>query len=461
MPYKSNSDLPDSVKNVLPSGAQEIFRKAFNSAVAQYDGDEETAMKVAWSAVKKSGYKKKDDKWIKEGEEESENNLDELEEMSIGFNVVSFDQLEAQEKAVERAKDIERLTYAFTEMIENIMYLDEIEDKIGAINMLTEQFTSRLSMMQEAEQRRAISENDGDKVELSENEESPITTISESDVGPLHAIVRIIRPGWGNQRNNHYYPKDVLSRDAYRFIGAKMYETDHKQNEKSTRTWVSTIEDIVGFDENGAPLAKVAVHDSSFAERLKNLNSLGMLEKMECSIYANGLAKPGFKMNGREGKQVESITGVSSVDWVTKAGAGGAAVSLMENESNEENIMPEIVEEQEVEEEQAETIQEVEIQEQDKPVEFLEVDAIKDILKETKLPDYAQKRLAYSGRFKTKEEVIEAANAEIQYLKEVTGAGKPFGMAARPQPQIAESSVDKLAELEKAKNQHIKDFMKQ
>ena len=62
MPYKSISELPKNVKNVLPKHAQEIFKEAYNSAWDEYDkpeerrGDssrEETAMKIAWSAVKK------------------------------------------------------------------------------------------------------------------------------------------------------------------------------------------------------------------------------------------------------------------------------------------------------------------------------------------------------------------------------------------------------------------------
>lgn len=73
MPYQSVSSLPKSVKDNLPAHAQEIYKEAFNSAYKEYKdpkdrrGDasrEETAHKVAWSAVEKS-YKKKDDKWVK------------------------------------------------------------------------------------------------------------------------------------------------------------------------------------------------------------------------------------------------------------------------------------------------------------------------------------------------------------------------------------------------------------
>lgn len=70
MPYRSISELPDNVRNVLPRHAQEIYKEAYGSAYDQYDrpserrGDadrEETAHRVAWSAVKKAGCEKGDD----------------------------------------------------------------------------------------------------------------------------------------------------------------------------------------------------------------------------------------------------------------------------------------------------------------------------------------------------------------------------------------------------------------
>ncbi|EIN2896181.1 putative cation transport regulator ChaB [Escherichia coli] len=56
MPYKTKSDLPESVKHVLPSHAQDIYKEALNSAWDQYKDKEdrrddasreETAHKVA------------------------------------------------------------------------------------------------------------------------------------------------------------------------------------------------------------------------------------------------------------------------------------------------------------------------------------------------------------------------------------------------------------------------------
>ena len=64
MPYSSVSDLPDSVRDNLPKHAPEIYKEAFNSAYDEYasrgaEWREETAHKVAWTAVKKK-YKKEE-----------------------------------------------------------------------------------------------------------------------------------------------------------------------------------------------------------------------------------------------------------------------------------------------------------------------------------------------------------------------------------------------------------------
>ncbi len=64
MPYKILNDLPDSVQHSLPKHAQEIYLQAFNHAFTEYKGDEITAHKVAWSAVKRV-YQKTKMHWIK------------------------------------------------------------------------------------------------------------------------------------------------------------------------------------------------------------------------------------------------------------------------------------------------------------------------------------------------------------------------------------------------------------
>jgi cation transport regulator len=62
LPYNKITELPKQVKDNVPKHGQEIYKEAFNSAIEQYDGDEERAHRVAWSAVKEK-YKKEDGEW--------------------------------------------------------------------------------------------------------------------------------------------------------------------------------------------------------------------------------------------------------------------------------------------------------------------------------------------------------------------------------------------------------------
>ena len=64
MPYATNDDLPPSVRDHLPAHAQDIFREAFNHAFSEHAGDEATAGRIAWGAVKRS-YEKVGSDWVR------------------------------------------------------------------------------------------------------------------------------------------------------------------------------------------------------------------------------------------------------------------------------------------------------------------------------------------------------------------------------------------------------------
>ena len=80
--YRSPEELPSNVRENLPKHAQEIYMKAFNNAWNQYKeperrrggaatSREETAHKVAWSAVQKEYMKDpKTGEWVKRPGEE-------------------------------------------------------------------------------------------------------------------------------------------------------------------------------------------------------------------------------------------------------------------------------------------------------------------------------------------------------------------------------------------------------
>jgi len=273
--------------------------------------------------------------------------------------------------------------------------------------------------------------------------------LPHTELVPLHLDVALITPGWGNKRDNHYYPTDVVRRDAGVFAGSKMYESDHRPAEKSTRTWVSTVKEITGFTDDGAPIAQVSVHDKGFAERLVALAKDNLLDKMECSILAGGTARKG-KVDGRKGNIVEAITSADSVDWVTKAGAGGRALALAESE---EVSMPEQstegTTEQEVpEEEMAEEATQTTFAEQEEPEapapEPLAAEKVKELVEATNLPKAARAKLT-EAQYGDEGEAQAAIQAEIAYIKELTGSGRPFAQGAGEAPQATPlSEEDKL-----------------
>jgi cation transport regulator len=72
MPYDSITELPKAVRESLPTRAQQIYRRVFNSAWKEYTDPkrrrggasrEQTAHKVAWAAVKES-YEKRSGRWV-------------------------------------------------------------------------------------------------------------------------------------------------------------------------------------------------------------------------------------------------------------------------------------------------------------------------------------------------------------------------------------------------------------
>ena len=147
-----------------------------------------------------------------------------------------------------------------------------------------------------------------------------------ADRGPLKLWIRVIKPGWGNKKDNNYYPPEVVKRDAQVFEGAKMFVTDHRAEEKNARTEVAVIERSPAFfAEDGSLVALASIWDPAFAEATRNRARAGQLGTLRCSILAKGQVKPGFEQDGRKGSLVEAIRGdpKPDVDWVTRDGAGG------------------------------------------------------------------------------------------------------------------------------------------
>jgi len=266
---------------------------------------------------------------------------------------------------------------------------------------------------------------------------------------PLRLDVGIIKVGPGNARDNHYYTDALLERDGGIFKGAKMYATDHRNDEKSVRTEVSLLEDVVGvreFADGRYLVGKAVVFNPDFAEDVRNRADAGVLDSLHCSILAKGSAKPG-KVGETEYNIVQEITDSQSVDWVTRAGAGGHALQLAELAAEpEQEPEPEVG---------PVALDEIEAQ----PVTLSEDNATEGVIQplplaevitelgKTNLPAASVAGLA-SGQYVDLSEVGAAVTAEVARLK-AAGSGQPLGMAATPTLPKVKNLQEIQAELSK------------
>lgn len=120
------------------------------------------------------------------------------------------------------------------------------------------------------------------------------------------------------------------------------------------------------------------------------------------------------------------------MDWndeiLVEAEAEEVTVSITEDEAETEDT--EQVEQPEVEEQPEEVPQEAPEAEEE-PTEaapqFMGEAEVVAFLKERKVKPVIANRLA-SGLYENQQELEEAVAAEVAYLKEVTGSGRPFGV---------------------------------
>jgi len=267
------------------------------------------------------------------------------------------------------------------------------------------------------------------EVELSESASGQIVGLAEEDIAdrpgprsPLAVNIRVMRPGWGNAKDNHYYPAETIVRDIHVFEGLKMYTTDHKADEKKEPTEVAVVEKCPSyFEEDGSAVARVIIFDPAFAEKTRNRAVADKLHTLECSIVGTGKVRNG-EVDGRKGKIVEAITVGQGIDWVTRGGAGGRALNLAESEDQSNSGGDSDMAEEHKEKEQ---VEESQTEEQVTEVVLLSETAVAAILDEATLPDAAKTRLK-AAEYENEEAVKGAVSAEVKYLQEITGAGKPL-----------------------------------
>lgn len=397
----------------------------------------------------------------------------------VPYGVKSFADLIAAEQAYETAEHLERRTYQLGQLLRSILEDGALDDKVTAMQNLFDEFIELAQMVlngtpAEGKKKRGMM----DKKDMPDEEDmameaaenfaesaTGVLTFTEGDPAdtskPPYIDMVIIQPGWGNKRDNFFYPAETLKRDAGIFVGAKQYETDHREEEKSTRTWVSTIEKIVGFTEDGAPIGRAVIHDPSFAERARNLKKAGLLNKLECSILASGKARAGYEENGRKGRWVETLEAASAVDWVTAAGAGGHALEFSELDHSKGDSMPPETPAPETPAPETPaapaTPAEAAVITENAPAVTLSEADVTGILAVAGLPAFAVTRLR-ENTYANAAALTAAIQKEKAYLHEAAQAGGVTGMGETQPPAVDKAA--QLAEINAAKDAINKKYMR-
>lgn len=479
MPYKSMDEANDSIKGIKPvvSLVQANHIAAMADAIAKNNPDGAWPMALANF---KNNYEVKDGAWVKKGAMAEAGKrvagdkaatlktlMTQMQAMMTTLEeVVNWAEYKAPEDfVIEQFKEfggelferhdfllsenddedtwhlpyqrqgvldpllMEACYMALTKGIDGVFY--EGDDAAQALAKLKEIYATENMRLPDAEQfvdtesiHEALAESVGGVAESVLGE-------AGTDSAPLTMRVKLIEPGFGNAKDKHYYGPEMLRRCADVFKNAKMYESNHDDRQKSTRTWVSTITGIVDYSPTGAPIAEVVVHDPNFAERVRNLNAKGLLGQLPCSILADGQVKAGT-INGQRANIVEAITAASSVDWVTRAGAGGQAMSIQESAKDQE-------------------------------VSMLDTKAIVKALMASGLPQMAVERLSES-EWESEEKLTAAIQEQQGYVTALTaklqeqfdeavkakGGGKVFGLGEHAQEETPPEDPKALAEQERA-----------
>jgi hypothetical protein len=312
----------------------------------------------------------------------------------------------------------------------------------------------------------------------------PLIESSVRDDGTMP--IKIIAPGWGRAG---YYSAELLERDGPGIYkrGTQMY-MDHptvteanERPERSVRDLVGTLASDGRWQENGADGPGIYA-DAQVVEGFRD--ALGELAPhIGISHRALGDAEAG-EAEGQSGPIVQSIVEVKSVDFVTKAAAGGKVLELMESvrarigKPRKDMNMPterelkeaqdgrQAAEKERDELKEAQTTQATELarlQEAGLIREAREV-ATEVLGKVEHLPELTQARLVESVSAKppVKDGVLdkdafgkaleEAAKAEIEYLAKLTKSGSIRG--------LGESGDGVDADAEKMKTQLTEAFQR-
>jgi len=473
MPWEP-SDATKHTKKAKTDKQKKAWAAAANSALAKCLDDggttktcEARAIRIANSTLEEQEMTllQKEIEQPVDDQQTDDPNLQEYQGWMVpdhySWSATSFSDLDKEIEAQEQVADLQERMAQLWMLMHNTLNDPEIDDKGTALSALFGEFLQVVGL--------SLSDGDmeetGNVLSLSERDQAELEELAVTAENPRRLPVLvdfvIVKPGMGNTRDNRYYSPQLLERDGSVFEGVDVYATNHKETEKSERTKVGKVRSVVGLSEHGL-VGQFLIYDPDMAEKTRNRADAGELSSLHCSIYASGLGRMG-EHAGRKAFIVEEITDASSVDLVSKAGAGGHALSLSEMEGDptmndkdqketitegEQEKVP--IEEQETEAPEAEATQDDEAPEAEAPetdadpapesetepdsAETTEAapeftpDQVQDVLDESDLSPDAKSFLVRSS-YASREELDQAIREMTEFVTSLqTGAGRPFAL---------------------------------
>jgi len=145
--------------------------------------------------------------------------------------------------------------------------------------------------------------------------------------------VRIIAPGWGS---SGYYSEEVLRRDGptawpagtHQYLDHPTEAESRDRPERSVRDLAAVLISDPVYIENGKAGPGLYARSKVLPQFKDTIEALAPY--IGVSIRARGTFKEG-EADGRKGRIVDTITMGESVDFVTRPGAGGKVLALMES----------------------------------------------------------------------------------------------------------------------------------
>lgn len=286
------------------------------------------------------------------------------------------------------------------------------------------------------------------------------------------ARMRLIKPGWGT---SGYYSADVLRRDGPQvFKAGTLQFVDHPTMAEESDRPERSLKDLGAVLVSDARWEDDPVSGPGLYAQAKVFSDFRpVLEELApyigASIRTDGRVRMG-EAEGRQGRIVEQImaTPSTSVDFVTRAGAGGGVMELYEAArlAGRRAAAPAVVQNDrggmEMDEQEMKGLREAKDSAEAQVARLQEAlmlrearDVATDELAKMELPEPTRNRLLETlskkptlvdgklDRAAFATQVREAATAELAYLAEASGAGRITGMGSTEGRELRAEDVEK------------------